>query len=193
MAKLSTKLMRLKRQLAVAEAREEYKQQALKEKIEQGATTAYQGKGEMIQYYVPSITDPDELYIKVSVPEASLVQILGGAEEINLTSIGGTLSLPSNKAFAYQRGFANHYCSIKVVHKRATAVAKLTPWGTRVVDYNNEIAGQKSRQLPVGGSSIKDINLLWKTIDNEVVSTAKPCAIYFLGPADSVIDSKTLE
>lgn len=147
----------------------------------------------MVTYYVPSLTDPEELYIKVSVPETSLIQILGGAEEINLTSIGGTLNLPANKASAPQRGFSNHYCSIKVEHKRATAVARLTPWGTRVVDYNNEIAGQKSRQLPIGGANMKDINLIWRTIDSEIVSTAKPCAVYLLGVDNSVIDSKNLE
>ena len=192
MARLSTKLVRLKRQAAVAERREEYKQNALQQQINQGITTAYQGRGEMITYYVPSVTDPEELYIRVSVPETNLIQILGGAEEINLTSIGGTLDLPANKASAPQRGFSNHYCSIKVVHKRAAAVARLTAWGTRVLDYNNEIAGQKSRQLPIGGANMKEINLLWKTIDNEIQSTAKPCNVYLLGVDNSVIDSKTL-
>ena len=192
MARLSTKLVRLKRQLAVAERREDYQQTALQAKIDQGVTTAYEGKGTLIQYYVPSITDPAELYIQVSVPESHLTLLLGGSDEASVNELGGTLTLPAGKAYAQQRGFANHYLSIKVTHRDNTPVARLTPWGSRVVDYASEKSGQKSRQLPIGGADMKAINQIWKNLQITIQGTSAPCDVYFLGVDNSIIERKYL-
>lgn len=192
MARLSTKLVRLKRQLAVAERREAIKQAELERKITEGFTVAYEGRGSLIEYYVPSITDPAELYIKVSVPEDHLTLILGGSEQVNLDSLGGKLTLPAGAAYAPQRGFSNQYLSIKIIHRDNTPTARLTPWGTRVVDYASEKQGQKSRQLAIGGADMKEINQNWKNLETVIQQTSAPCDLYLLGVDNSIIERKSL-
>ncbi|NEQ37960.1 MAG: hypothetical protein F6K40_17495 [Okeania sp. SIO3I5] len=115
MTRISPKLVRLERRLRAAQARKEYKDAELQRRIEQQVTTAYESRGILTTYYVPSITDPENLYIQVSVPETSLREILGGVEQTDLDKIGGFLVILTGKAYAQQRGFADKYMSIKVV------------------------------------------------------------------------------
>lgn len=192
MGNISTKLLRLKRQLAAAEARKTYKDAERQRIITEGITPKYQSKGDLKTYYIESLLEEGNLLIGVKVPKASLTAALGGHETAQITSIGGFESLPANSAQAPQRGFAHHYCSIKVVHLRETPVAKLTPWGTRVIDRGNKISGQKSRQLPIGGNDMKEVNLIWSNIEAIITSTAKPCKVYLLGLTNDIIDSKSL-
>ena len=108
---ISTKLVKFKRQLKIAQAREAYKKSQLEAAIAAGETTAYTSRGDTVDYYVPSIGDPNELYIKVSVPQTSLTQVLGGYAEPQITLLGGVLTLPEKKAYVQQRGFSNQSVS----------------------------------------------------------------------------------
>ncbi|MGD1712306.1 hypothetical protein [Dapis sp. BLCC M172] len=190
MARLSTKLVRLKRQLAVAERKEAYKQQALAERITQRETTDYVGKGAQTTYYVPSIKD-SELYIQVSVPTSSLTALLGGTDQPALDKIGGVLALPAGKSEVRQRGYSDNYCRIRAVFKANKATAKLTPWGTRTLDYTREVDGQSHRELPIGGDDFRAINILWNALPANIQN--KPLDLYLVGPGGTTIEKRELK
>lgn len=150
MARITTKLVKLRRQLATAERREEIQQQELQRRIQQQVLTPYQGRGNLTTYYVNSFKE-DGLMIKVEVPTESLTKIFGEAAA-GITALGGLVAEPTSGAVADNKGFASHYFRMKFVHYRATPIARLTPWGSRVLQYYEEDGDQAFREFPMGGS-----------------------------------------
>jgi len=118
-----------------------------------------------------------------------LQQLLGGFATTQIQALGGTETRPTGKAYVEQRNFAKEYLSIKVLHRKTIPVARLTPWGSRIIDYYEEVAGQKSRQLPIGGADMKEINLNWEILKGLVSTNATPCDLQLLSPSNSVISS----
>lgn len=189
MAVISTKLVQLKRQLARANAREEYRRQELQRRIDENIVTPYEGRGDLTDYYVQSFTDPD-LWILVSVPDESIVKCLGGIDATTLAKVGGQLAEPTG-AIAGQRGNANLYMSLKFIHRDVTPTATLTKWGTRVVKYYNKSGDQAFRQIPIGGATVKAIVAAY----NAIVATPAPFSkgeIQLLGGDNSIIRSRTI-
>lgn len=192
MARLSTKLVNLKRQLAIAERREEYQQQELQRKIDNNIVTPYEGKGPTTTFYVPSIDDPADLYVRVEVPTTSLTECLGGADATALGKVGGVLTLPAGAGEVPQRGFANKYMSLKFIHRDTTPVATQTPWGSRVVKYYTEKNGQATRMIPIGGASISAILTRWKALKTANFAPFTKGDIQLLAPDNSVIESASV-
>ena len=193
MARLSTKLVSLKRQLKIAEKREEYQQQELQRKIDNNIVTPYQGKGDTTDFYVPSIDDPADLYVLVEVPTKSLELCLGGADATAVGKVGGALTLPANVGVVSQRGFANKYMSLKFIHRDTTPTATQTPWGTRVVKYYTEKNGQATRMIPIGGASVGAILTSWKALQTANFAPFTKGDVQLLAPDNSIIESVSVD
>ncbi|NES06915.1 MAG: hypothetical protein F6K22_31345 [Okeania sp. SIO2F4] len=185
MARISTKLVRLKRKLAIAEARENYKKETLLAAAASNTVTPYEGRGILSTFYVPSFKD-NEVCVQVSFPSRSLILILGGTDQAALDKIGCFKNLPANKSPVQQKGYADNYYSIRVIYKANRGTAKITPWGSRTITYTRKEEGQSHRELPIGGDNFKKINLLWRTLQTAVPNP--PLDLELLRPAGTVLD-----
>lgn len=193
MPRLSTKLVNLKRQLKIAEKREEYQQKELQARIDSNTVTPYEGRGDLTSIYVPSIIDPADLVIQVDVPTTSLTVCLGGTDNTALTKIGCTLTLPAGAAFVSQRGYANHYMNLRFIHRKTTPTAKLTPWGSRVVTSYDTVQGQASRMIPIGGASVAAILTKWEALKSADFAPFTKGDVQLLAPDNSVIETASVD
>ncbi len=190
MAYISTKLVQLERAKKIAEQKEAYIKQARDAAIGNNTVTPYQSEGTQITYWVQSHINP-ELFIEVKVPESHFADTIGASTAGNIADkLGGVGTEPLQAAIVNQKNYANKYMSIRFIHLDPTPVAKLTPWGSRVVKRYRKVGGAAFKQFPVGGN-YKAANAKFLAL-KAAPGPFKTGVIQLLGAGNNVLSSHTV-